>query len=88
MEQLIETIKPVLQNVLKLDSVDHVTAETRLFEELNMDSTSALELLMALEDVIEGLVIDPETLEADHFKSVGNLAGYVQSRLAAEAVTV
>ncbi len=81
-------MKPVLQNVLKLQSVSNVTPETRLFEDLNMDSTSSLELLMALEEVIDGLVIDPETLDVEHFKTVGNLASYIVSTLEKSGVTV
>jgi len=88
MTTIIESMKPVLQNVLKLASVDNVNNETRLFEDLNMDSTSSLELLMALEEVIDGLVIDPETLDVEHFKTVGNLASYIKSTLEKNGVTV
>jgi len=88
MNTIIENMKPVLQNVLKLQSVDNVNPETRLFEDLNMDSTSSLELLMALEEVIDGLVIDPETLDVDHFKTVGNLASYIKSTLEKNGITV
>lgn len=88
MTSIIENMKPVLQNVLKLQTVDNVNPETRLFEDLNMDSTSSLELLMALEEVIDGLVIDPETLDVEHFKTVGNLATYIKETLEKNGVTV
>ena len=88
MQTIIETMKPVLKNVLKLDQVETVTDSTRLFEDLNMDSTSSLELLMALEEVVEGLVIDPETLDIEHFKTVGNLANYIKETLEKNGITV
>ncbi len=81
-QQVIGKMKTVLQDVLKLDGVDHINGTTRLFEDLNMDSTSSLELLIALEDVVPGLVIDPDTLDMRHFQTVGNLASYVQSNIA------
>ena len=82
---IVESMKPVLQSVLKIDDVSKVSAETRLFEDLNMDSTSSLEVLMALEEVIDGLVIDPETLDIEHFKTVGSLAHYIQTTLGQKA---
>jgi acyl carrier protein len=54
-----------------------VTAETRLFEELNLDSTSVLELLMAIEDDLS-VDFDPEGLEQRHFESVGSLSEFVR----------
>lgn len=54
-----------------------VTAETRLFEDLNLDSTSVLELLMAIEEDL-GVEFDPDGLQQHHFASVGALSGYVR----------
>ncbi|MGH4010155.1 MAG: acyl carrier protein [Pseudonocardiaceae bacterium] len=53
-----------------------LTEEVRLFEDLHLDSTSVLELLMALEDGMD-IVIDPESLDMDDFKSVGTLTSYL-----------
>ena len=77
MEVVVDQIKGVLQNVLKLNATENIKPETRLFDDLNLDSTASFELLIALEDVIPGLVIDPDTLERHHFETVGNLAQYV-----------
>jgi acyl carrier protein len=54
-----------------------VTAETRLFEDLNLDSTSVLELLMAIEEDL-GVEFDPDGLQQHHFASVGALSSYVR----------
>jgi acyl carrier protein len=53
-----------------------LTEDVRLFDDLNMDSTMALELLMALEDTI-GVEIDAENLSMDDFQTVGTLADYL-----------
>lgn len=54
------------------------TEETRLFDELHLDSTSVLSLLMALEDGLD-LTIDPESLEPSDLDSVASLADYVHT---------
>ena len=49
---------------------------TRLFDDLGLDSTSVLELLMRLEDDLS-VEFDTDTLEQRHFETVGSLADYV-----------
>jgi acyl carrier protein len=49
--------------------------DTRLFAELGMDSTNALELLMQLEDEL-GVRIDADSLEQSDLETVGSLTGY------------
>ncbi|MBW6436418.1 acyl carrier protein [Actinoplanes hulinensis] len=61
--------------VLNRESVQ-VTEHTRLIDELGLDSTNVLELLMHLEDRLDAM-IDSDTLEQDHFETVGTLADYV-----------
>lgn len=80
METIIEEVKNALLEVLEV-KVDQIRPESKLFEELNLDSTSVLELLMVLEDRIEGLSIDPEDLEPKYFETVESLATYVQQRV-------
>ena len=48
---VIQPITVALSEVLGRDLPD-LREETRLFEDLNLDSTTILELLMALEDVL------------------------------------
>jgi acyl carrier protein len=74
---VIEPITAALSEVLQRDLHD-LTEDTRLFEDLNLDSTTILELLMALEDVL-GILVDPDTLEPGDFTTVGALADYVIS---------
>jgi acyl carrier protein len=54
-----------------------VTSETALFDELGLDSTGVLDLLMRLEDDL-GVEIDTDTLDFADFATVGSLVKYVQ----------
>jgi acyl carrier protein len=58
-----------------------ITEHTRLFD-LGLDSTSVLELLLALEDAL-GTEFDNENLRMSDFETVGTLADYVSTQLAA-----
>lgn len=57
-----------------------VTAETRLFDELGLDSTGALDLVMNLEEDL-GIEFYTENLEFTHFATVGALADFVLPEL-------
>jgi acyl carrier protein len=76
---IVERITDALSEVLKRD-VTGATEETRLIEDLQMDSTSVLELLMAVEDTL-GFEVDPESLQMDDFKTVGTLADHISAAL-------
>lgn len=76
---IITGIKAALGEVL-MQQVTDVSEKTMLFEELYMDSTTILELLMAMEDTL-GLEIDTENLNLDTFKTIGTLADYVGATL-------
>lgn len=71
---ILEKIGLSLTEVLKRDVSG--AEDTRLVEDLQMDSTSVLELLMALEDNL-GFEVDPESLKMDDFKTIATLADYV-----------
>lgn len=80
--KLVAAIETALSEVLERE-VSGLTEEIRLFEDMHLDSTSILELLMALEDIV-GISVDPETLDMDDFKSVGTLASYLDAQQAAQ----
>ncbi|MFS8098612.1 phosphopantetheine-binding protein [Lentzea alba] len=54
--------------------------DARLFEDLALDSTTIIELLLALEDEV-AIDIEPDELGAGVFESVGSLTDYVESKL-------
>jgi acyl carrier protein len=74
-------LKQALTEVLNTD-IPELTEDTRLFADLTLDSTSVIELLMALEDSLR-LQIDPDELAADAFETVGTLTDYIEGCLAA-----
>ncbi|GGZ46606.1 acyl carrier protein [Streptomyces inusitatus] len=84
--KLLYAIESALTEVMERDpaEITAITEDTRLFEDLFLDSTSVLELLVTLED-LTGLEVDPEELDMDDFRTVGTLADRVGSQLLAGA---
>ncbi|MCE7003216.1 phosphopantetheine-binding protein [Kibdelosporangium philippinense] len=72
----VEAIRAALTEVLNRD-LPELDQTTRLFEDLHLDSTSVLELLMALEDALD-IEVDPDELRAEDFTTVESLAEYVR----------
>jgi acyl carrier protein len=66
--------REVLAGMVNQDPAS-LTDDTRLFTDLGMDSTNALELLMLLEDEL-GVRVDGDSLEHKHLETVGTLAAY------------
>ncbi len=83
--ETVAAISAALAEVLHHELPD-LTEDTRLFEDLHLDSTGILELLMAIEENI-GIEVDPDSLGMDNFNTVGSLADYIQANAdpAAEA---
>lgn len=81
-DKIIELVKVAIKEIIKTDK--EITGETRLFEDLNLDSTSIIEFLMALEDTVSGLYIDPEELIVEHFQSVNTIADYILDHIGNE----
>ncbi|GGW66506.1 acyl carrier protein [Streptomyces caelestis] len=76
---VVESVETALTEVLERE-VSGLTADMRLFEDLHLDSTSVMEMLMSLEDSMN-VAIDPETLDMDDFMTVGTLTAYLQRLL-------
>ncbi|MFJ6215524.1 acyl carrier protein [Streptomyces sp. NPDC092296] len=76
-----DALRDALATVLKKD-LPELTPELRLFSDLALDSTSVIELLMALEDTL-GLQIDPDQLTPEVFETVGALSEYIDACLSA-----
>lgn len=76
-EGVVRSLSQVLGRELR-----DVGPETRLFEDLNLDSTSLLELLMAIEEDL-GVEFDAEDLEQQHFQTILSLSSFVRTVAAA-----
>ncbi|MFE2970184.1 acyl carrier protein [Streptomyces sp. NPDC059340] len=81
--EIIEQIRLALGSALERELAE-LPESTTLFEELAVDSTGVLELLLTLEDALV-LEIDPEALEPEVFETVGTLADYVESMVSRKA---
>lgn len=73
--QILIGIKSALSEVLQ-EPVPDVTEETSLAGELCLDSTTILELLMALEDTLD-MEVDTSSLKVEAFTTIGTLADYL-----------
>ncbi|MEE1838763.1 acyl carrier protein [Streptomyces sp. NPDC088190] len=74
-EQIVEDIRTALSTVLNRE-IEQLPENVRLVEDLSLDSTSVIELLMTLEDAI-GLELDVEDLQPEVFQTVASLADYL-----------
>ncbi|HZP50438.1 acyl carrier protein [Actinocrinis sp.] len=73
--EIVEAITAAIAEVLGSVPAD-IAEDTRLAEDLGLDSTSVLSLLMALEDTLD-MQVDPDSLEQRHLETIGSLAGYI-----------
>jgi diaminopimelate decarboxylase/acyl carrier protein len=78
---IVETVKAVLADITHNSAVADADVNTTLKEDLGIDSMTSLVFLMALEDNIPGFVVDADTLEADHFRTINTICEYVLSQL-------
>ncbi|MFV2197086.1 phosphopantetheine-binding protein [Nocardiopsis sp. LOL_012] len=74
---VVTALEAALSEALERE-VTGLEGRVRLFEDLHLDSTSMLEVLMALEESI-GLQVEPEDLEIEAFESVDTLTDFVLS---------
>ncbi|MFK8333182.1 phosphopantetheine-binding protein [Pseudomonas sp. BJa5] len=69
----------ILRVVLKLPESTVVHADSHLRDDLGLDSLTSMELLISLEDEIEGFFVNPDTIVPRHFNTVATLAGYIDA---------
>jgi acyl carrier protein len=74
-ERVVEHIRDLLPRVLKRE-VGDVSEDLALVEDLGVSSTSALELMLELEESLQ-VEISVEDLDREDFTTVGTLADYV-----------
>ncbi|MGH8485182.1 MAG: phosphopantetheine-binding protein, partial [Pseudomonas sp.] len=76
----------ILRAVLKLPEHTAIHADSRLRDDLGLDSLTSMELLISLEDDIEGFFVNPDTIAPGHFNTVATLAGYIDAHRQTSAV--
>jgi acyl carrier protein len=77
--KVVDQILALLPKVLKREIVDP-TEEMNLMHDLGMSSTTALELVLELEEALER-EISVEDMNREDFDTVGTLANYVAGNL-------
>ncbi|MDD2227310.1 MAG: acyl carrier protein [Clostridia bacterium] len=71
---MLEEIKKLIAKELNIDP-DKITAESKLSEDLAVDSLDALELIMTLEEEFDISIPDNE---AQNFKTVGDIITFIE----------
>ncbi|MEZ8273208.1 phosphopantetheine-binding protein [Vibrio splendidus] len=66
--------------VLEHDDVSELHEGTLIERDLGFDSGLYIELIMYLEDAVDGLNIDPATLDIKDFESIGSIAQYISNQ--------
>ncbi|MGW6787922.1 acyl carrier protein [Streptomyces chartreusis] len=79
--RFVDAVRKGLSEVLNKD-VSDADEGMRLFDELGLDSSSALELLITIEEILD-VQFDAEDLEMTHFETVGSLADFVAAEAGA-----
>lgn len=78
-QQVVGSIIELLPAVLKRE-MDGIDEETSLMHHLGLSSTTALELVLMLEETLER-EISVENMSRDDFDTVGTLATYIAGNL-------
>jgi acyl carrier protein len=78
-ERVIEDICALLPGILQ-EEVTGLCADTELLVALGLTSTTALEVILRVEERL-GLEISVEDLEREDFATVGTLADYIAANL-------
>lgn len=78
-QQVVDSIIELLPSVLKRE-MSGVDEDTNLMHHLGMSSTTALELVLMLEETLER-EISVENMSRDDFDTVGVLATYIAGNL-------
>ena len=73
-ENVLDEVKSVFASVAKIDS-SRITPETSLVDDLDVDSLTLIEVVVALEDRFDVLIPDDEW---QRFSTVGDLVGHLE----------
>ena len=83
-DELHRSVVKVLEQVLQED-LPEATADSRLFEDLDLDSMDVIELLAKLEAELE-IVFDLERLGLENLHSLGAVVEFIRSEIAAGGI--
>ena len=78
---IMQKVKIALTEVLNLTRDTEVSTQSKLKDDLGLDSMSSLTFLITLEENIEGFTVDPDTLEMSDLDTVSSITRYVEQQL-------
>jgi acyl carrier protein len=79
--RVVETIAGTLAEVLGHE-IPGLGEDSRLFDQVGLDSSGVFELLMGLEEAL-GIELDTDNLEMAHFESVSSLTDFLLGEMGA-----
>jgi acyl carrier protein len=86
MTSIQDTIVEALVDPLDMPDGSQIGPETRLQDELGIDSGLLLELFMLVEERLPQAVIDPAVLRPEQFSTLASFAALIEQSMAAEPV--
>ena len=78
---MFDKVRSILASTLNTIPMEEIRMNSQLKDDLGLDSMTSLTFLMALEDSIEGFVVDPDTLDVKDLVDVESISQYVESQL-------
>jgi acyl carrier protein len=78
---IMQKVKSALIEVLNLTQEVEISAQSKLKDDLGLDSMSSLTFLMTLEENIGGFVVDPDVLEMSDLDTVMSIVRYVENQI-------
>lgn len=76
---LLDKLSVILKNELGL--IEDIDPNASLQDDLAMDSMSLLIFMMALEENIDGFVVDANTLVSDDVRNLNSICNYVMNMI-------
>ena len=80
-EKILAAIKTSLFETLSLPEGTSLGLDSKLKSDLGLDSMSTLSFLMSLEENLDGFIVDPDTLNAEHLETIGSVVDYISSEI-------
>lgn len=81
LENILKIVNQGLRKILEKPETEVISPEAHLKNDLGIDSISSMDLLMYLEDHIQGFTVNADTLEARHFNSPTTMSEYIHGEL-------
>ncbi|MGL6209191.1 MAG: acyl carrier protein [Paracoccaceae bacterium] len=81
MKPVYDQVTAALVELLDMADASQISAQTRLEEDLGIDSGLLLELFMLVEERVPGAVIDPSELRPEQFSTVASFVALIESHV-------